>query len=56
MAQVKVLYDQAGSTLTVWFENPQDKYICQETGDEVVLIKNKKGRVIGFERLKFCRT
>ena len=53
MAQVKVHYDQVGNTLTVWFGNPQDEYICEETGDEVVLMKDKVGRVIGFERLNF---
>lgn len=53
MAQVKVYYDQAGNTLTVWFGDPKEEYICEETGDEVVLIKDKSGRVIGFEKLNF---
>jgi uncharacterized protein YuzE len=53
MAKVKVFYDQEGNTLTVWFADPQDEYICEETGDEVVLMKNKSGRVIGFEKLNF---
>ena len=53
MAQVKVFYDQKGNTLTVWFGDPQDEHVCEETGDEVVLMKNKSGRVIGFERLNF---
>ena len=53
MAQVKVFFDQKGNTLTVWFADPQDEYVCEETGDEVVLMKNKSGRVIGFERLNF---
>jgi len=51
MAQVKVFYDRVGNTLTVWFSDPQDEYICEETGDEVVLMKDKSGRVIGFEKL-----
>jgi hypothetical protein len=53
MAQVKVFYDQTGNTLTVWFDNPQGEYICEETGDEVILMKDKFGRVIGFEKLNF---
>ncbi len=53
MAQVKVYYDQVGNTLTVWFGHPQDEYICEETGDEVVLMKDRCGRVIGFEKLNF---
>lgn len=53
MAQIKVFYDHVGNTLTVWFENPHDEYICEETGDDVVLMKDKSGRVIGFEKLNF---
>jgi len=53
MAEVKVYYDQAGNTLTVWFGNPQDEYTCEETGEEVVLMKDKSGRVVGFEKLNF---
>lgn len=53
MAEVKVYYDRVGNTLTVWFGNPQDEYMCEETGDEVVLMKNNLGQVIGFEKLNF---
>ena len=53
MAQVKVFYDEVGNTLTVWFGNPQDEYVAEETGDEVVLMKDKAGIVIGFEKLNF---
>ena len=53
MAQVKVFYDEVGNTLTVWFDNPQDEASCEETGDEVVLMKDQSGAVIGFEKLNF---
>jgi hypothetical protein len=53
MAQVKVFYDRAGNSLTVWFSDPQDEYVCEETGDEIVLMKNKTGHVIGFEKLNY---
>lgn len=53
MAEVKVFYDQTGNTLTVWFGNSQDEYICEETGEEVILMKDKEGKVIGFEKLNF---
>ncbi len=53
MAQVKVHYDQAGNTLTVWFGEPQDEFVAEETGDEIVLMKDKAGQVIGFEKLNF---
>jgi uncharacterized protein YuzE len=53
MAQVKVFYDETGNTLTVWFGDPQDEAVCEETGDEVILMKDQAGRVIGFEKLNF---
>jgi uncharacterized protein YuzE len=53
MAQVKVFYDQEGNTLTVWFGNPEDEYVAEETGDEVILMKDKHGNVIGFEKLNY---
>lgn len=54
MVQVRVCYDQAGNTLTIWFGNPQDEYVCEETGDEMILMKDKLGQVIGFEKLNFA--
>jgi uncharacterized protein YuzE len=39
--------------LTVWFGDPQTEYICEETGEEIILIKNQDGKVIGLERLNF---
>ena len=53
MANVKVYYDRTGNTLTVWFGNPQDEHVCEETGEEVILMKDEGGRVIGFEKLNF---
>ena len=53
MVQVSVLYDGEGNTLTVWFGDPQDEYICEETREDVVLMKDSSGQVIGFEKLNF---
>ena len=53
MANVKVFYDRTGNTLTVWFGDPRDEHVCEETGDEVILMKDRAGRVIGFEKLNF---
>ena len=53
MDQVKIFYDWKGGSLTVWLGKPLDEYVCEETGDEVVLIKDKMGQFIGFEKLNF---
>lgn len=53
MAEVKVFYDREGKTLTVWFTEPSREYICEETGEEVILMKDAAGLVLGFEKLNF---
>jgi uncharacterized protein YuzE len=53
MAQVKVFHDRIGNTLTVWFGDPETEVEVEETGDEVILMKDKEGQVIGFEKLNF---
>jgi hypothetical protein len=53
MARVRVYYDRRGNTLSVWFDDPQEEYVCEETGEGVVLMKNRAGQVIGFEKLEF---
>lgn len=53
MAEVKVFYDKVGNTLTVWFTDPNLEHVCEETGDDVVLMKDSSGKVIGFEKLNF---
>ena len=54
MAKVKVFHDRLGNTLVVWFGEPQDEYEVEETGYEVILMKDKNGQVIGFEKLNFA--
>lgn len=29
------------------------KYVCEETGEEIILMKDKSGQVIGFEKLNY---
>ncbi len=51
MDKIQVIYDAAGHTLTVWVDDPAMEHICEETAEEVVLMKDRTGRVIGFELL-----
>lgn len=53
MDKIKVIHDAVGHTLTVWFDDPGQEAICEETADEVILMKNAQGRVIGFEMLHY---
>jgi len=53
MEKIRLYYDKEANTLNVWFDDPEKEHICEETGDEVILIKDKNGKVIGFEKLNF---
>ena len=53
MDKIKVIHDAVGHTLTVWFDDPSKETICEETADEVVLMKNAERRIIGFELLHY---
>jgi uncharacterized protein YuzE len=46
-----VYYDRTGNSLTVWFDDPQKETVCEELGDDIVVMKDRRGQVIGFERL-----
>jgi uncharacterized protein YuzE len=37
----------------VWFDDPAKETVCEEVGDDVVLMKDRRGKVIGFERLNY---
>ena len=51
--KIKIYFDPSGNTLSVWFDDPKREHVCEETGHEVILVKDKKGKVIGFEKLNF---
>jgi hypothetical protein len=48
-----VYFDRTGNTLTVWFDDPKKEVVCEEIDDDIVLMKDRRGRVIGFERLNY---
>lgn len=53
MDKVRIYHDRSGKTLTVWFDDPAKEAVCEEIEDDVVLVKDRRGRIIGFERLNY---
>lgn len=51
MSKIKLYYDEKGKTLSVWFDDPKKEVVSEEVGDGVILSKDKKGKIIGFEKL-----
>ena len=55
MKTIKTSFDKVGNTLNVWFDDPKTEHLSEETADEIILVKNKKGKVIGLEVLNCQR-
>jgi hypothetical protein len=53
MDKVRVYFDRPGNSLTVWFDAPTKEHLCEEIADDTVIMKDRRGRVIGFERLNY---
>ena len=53
MDKIRIVHDAEGGTLTVWFADPRLESVAEESSDEVVIMKDKENRVIGFELLHF---
>ncbi len=51
MEKLTVHFDREGNSLSIWFDDPKKEHRCEETDDDTILVKDKRGRVIGFERL-----
>ncbi|MEE8167532.1 MAG: DUF2283 domain-containing protein [Candidatus Hydrothermarchaeales archaeon] len=47
MEKIKIVFSKETNTLDVWFDDPAKEFICEE----IILKKDKKNRVIGFEKL-----
>ncbi len=53
MERIKVIHDTVGHTLTIWLGDPKQEYISTLTDDEVVVMKDNEGRILGFEVLHY---
>lgn len=53
MVRIRLIHDTAGHTLTIWLDDPAKEAVSEETADEVVLMKDAGGRVIGVEILHY---
>ncbi len=56
MEEVKVYYDRTGNTLTVWFGDPLTEDICEEVGEDLILMRDAEQQVLGFELINFLRS
>ncbi len=55
MTKAKLLFNKEGNTLDIWFGNPKKEAINEETSDEMIIKKDKRGNIIGIEILNFIK-
>ncbi|MDE1823506.1 MAG: DUF2283 domain-containing protein [Candidatus Micrarchaeota archaeon] len=53
MEKTRIIFNKKGNTLDIWLDDPKKESISEETDSEVILKKDKKGRIIGIEKLNF---
>ena len=53
MAKINLIHDNIGKTLTIHFSDPKEEYASELTNDEIIVMKNKSGKIIGLEILHF---
>lgn len=53
MAKINIIHDKIGETLTIHFGDPREEYASELTDEEIIVMKNKSGKIIGLEILHF---
>jgi hypothetical protein len=53
MPTISIYYDREGNTLSVWFDDLAKEHVCEESNDDLILMKDRRSRIIGFERSNF---
>ncbi|MCB1176121.1 MAG: DUF2283 domain-containing protein, partial [Leptospiraceae bacterium] len=48
-----MIHDTKANTLTIWLDDPNLEYSCDETEEEIILMKDKNGKLIGMEILHY---
>ena len=54
MAKIKIIHDTVGETLTIYFAEPNEHQICEETEHSLILIKDERtNEVVGLEKFNY---
>lgn len=53
MAKINLIHDNIGKTLTIHFGDPTTEYASKLTDDDIIVMKDKSGKIIGLEILNY---
>jgi hypothetical protein len=53
MEKLRVYFERKANTLSVWYDDPEKEAASEEAEENLVLVKDRKGKVIGVKRLNY---
>ena len=53
MAKIKFFIDPIGNTFSLWYKDPKEEDVCEQSELGDILSLDKKGNIIGFEKINF---
>lgn len=53
MERIRVIHDTIGHTLTIWLGESSQEYVSTLTDDEILVMKDREGQILGFEVLHY---
>ncbi len=52
--KMMIVFNKIGNTVDIGFDDPKKEVMSEETGEEIILKKDKNNKVIGLEKLNFA--
>lgn len=53
MVKIRFYIDPIGNTFSMWYRDPKEEDVCEQSDLGDILSLDKKGQVIGFEKINF---
>ena len=53
MDKIKFFIDPIGNTFSLWYKDPKEEDVCEQSESGDILSLDKKGNIIGFEKINF---
>lgn len=53
MVKIRFYIDPIGNTFSMWYRDPKEEDACEQSDLGDILSLDKKGRVMGFEKINF---
>ena len=55
MEKMTIVFNKEANTVDIWFDDPKKEAKAEETGQEIILKRDKQGNIIGIEKINFLK-